>query len=629
MQETRDSSLLPKLAGATKHPSVGELASESETPRNSLAAGTIRILGQSRYELKEFVTKGGMGAVYRAWDHHLNRQVAVKCLLDVTREGSKNLASQEARTLASLAHPNILRVYDILIEDEQVWIVSEWVEGLCLAEILITHNRLPEPIVIAVMAQVFSALGATHSSNVFHRDIKPANIMVGKNGQITLIDFGVAYSPGFSTGETLVGSLRYTDPRILEGSAPDSRSDLFSAAMMQMELMTGEKVLPDLAPLPLYRHISKNLVGRLAGLGDGCYPPLTNLITRLTLPSTKIPAEASISALEASKVLTEMLRQFTDMTPEALLTSYLASEKPVIDSVCTQMVSFARETLARSDITTREKADWISFVSVATETRSTQLSKNALSSDVTQNPFWSMAKKLPAINLKAVRRHKWAEVWLALVVISLAFAVRYFNNVTPTVHSGSQATAIISSDSLGDDSAKSTLRPRGANSDLGSVANDTMPVNSAAVAPKSSEVAVLAATFPIHIVANAWANISVNGRELGQIPSAKPFLLTAGIHKIHAESPFVEPLDTTIEVGTGKSEKIQLTLKAKLAPRVIKLATPGQLFVDGVDYGVVESKALTLTYGKHEIIIKRGNQVIRPPAVTVSPETPAEIRVEQ
>src|SRR5690606_36471385 len=94
------------------------------------------------------------------------------------------------------------------------------------------------------------------------------------------IDFGVAFAPGASTGATLAGSLRYADPRILEGEPPDALSDMFSAALLQIELMTGETVMPDLAPLPLYRHMKKNLGARLGALLDGGYPPLVALARR-------------------------------------------------------------------------------------------------------------------------------------------------------------------------------------------------------------------------------------------------------------------------------------------------------------------------------------------------------------
>jgi serine/threonine protein kinase len=131
-------------------------------------------LANGRYELCEFVSKGGMGAVYRARDVQLGRWVAVKCLLDVTRETSRELAAKEARTLASLNHRNIMRVFDILQSGDQVWIVSEWLEGKSLAQL---PMPLPPAAVLAIMAQVYDALASAHAAQVIHRDVKPANII--------------------------------------------------------------------------------------------------------------------------------------------------------------------------------------------------------------------------------------------------------------------------------------------------------------------------------------------------------------------------------------------------------------------------------------------------------------------
>src|SRR5687768_3385285 len=99
-----------------------------------------------------------------------------------------------------------MRVFDILSVGDQVWIVSEWLEGKCLAQLPLP---LPPACVLAIMAQVYDALAAAHTAQVVHRDIKPSNVMIGNDGRVTLIDFGVAYAPGSSTGETLAGSLRY------------------------------------------------------------------------------------------------------------------------------------------------------------------------------------------------------------------------------------------------------------------------------------------------------------------------------------------------------------------------------------------------------------------------------------
>lgn len=576
----------------------------------------ILIQGQSRYELREFVGKGGMGAVYRAWDHHLNRQVAVKCLLDVDREEAQKLASQEARTLAGLSHPNILRVYDILTGGNQVWIVSEWLDGKCLGEILAANGQIPAPVAVAIMAQVFSALDAAHSNHIFHRDIKPANVMLGLNGQVTIIDFGVAYSPGFSTGETLVGSLRYTDPRLLEGTIPDARSDLFAASLMMLELLTGERVLPDLAPLPLYRHISKNLPSRLVSLSDGIYPPIASLLANLVLPSIAGQSATAGSAGDASRILQDLLRTVTDQPYDKILAEYLSNNTTTVLDASRKMLAHAHEMVSQPALSAREKASWLSYIAVESE-RSQEgppFSTPGVASNSDTTFLRSMAKKIPARQtLAAVRRHKWAELWLLVVGVILFVALKNLRNTTPAIpeetrqHFANESDIVIG-----------PLEPQAARGGLTPTVPESGPTEKPVIK-----------THPITIVANAWADVSIDGLQIGKLPSAKPFQIPAGKHKLRVESPYVEALEIDILVGPNHPDKIPLKLKPKLAPRVITLTKPGQLFVDGISYGVVESKALTLTYGSHEVVIKRGNQVIRPAPLVIGPETPAEIKVEE
>src|SRR5690606_1532724 len=104
---------------------------------------------------------------------------------------------------------------------------------------------------------------------IVHRDIKPANLILTPQGQIKLIDFGVAYRPMHSTGETLAGSLNYCDPRILAGTPASTTSDLYSAAVLMVELMSGKSMWPSLAPLPLYRLVTSTMPQRLAELTLG------------------------------------------------------------------------------------------------------------------------------------------------------------------------------------------------------------------------------------------------------------------------------------------------------------------------------------------------------------------------
>jgi serine/threonine protein kinase len=154
------------------------------------------VLGD-RYRLDEFVASGGMGQVFRATDKTLNRTVAVKVLLPgLTSDaefGSRFRA--EARIMASIGHKGVVGVYDYGETPEgTMFLVMAFVEGRPLGERITREGGLSAEETMAIVAQAADALHAAHSNGIIHRDVKPNNLLVGGNGAVTLVDFGVARS---------------------------------------------------------------------------------------------------------------------------------------------------------------------------------------------------------------------------------------------------------------------------------------------------------------------------------------------------------------------------------------------------------------------------------------------------
>jgi serine/threonine protein kinase len=613
-------------------------------------------LAKGRYELREFISKGGMGAVYRAWDVELGRWVAVKCLLDVGRKGSRELALKEAKALASVSHPNIMRIYDILNVDDrrsgsasasalegddagQIWIVTEWLEGRCLTQL---PTPLPPTCVLAIMAQIYDALAAAHAAQIIHRDIKPSNVMISDSGRISIIDFGVAFAPGLSTGETVVGSLRYADPRILEGRQPDVNSDLFSAALMQIELMTGETVLPDLAPLPLYRHVRRNLQGRIDLLLDGTYPPLAAIARRhtgemleaLNNPSKQSNLSSSFSAShsaarEAALIAQDQLRKLTNKTADQYLSSKFYQSDLKDFEASKIMATETAAAISSSLLTPRQKAAWVAF-----QTHEQQFYIKAQILDASQS-VTSMEKG-----------HKEEKEEEEVSEFKIASKKRTFSHPLPMIITIFSSTLIILSLLLWmkltaqerlDVSTNPFTSAATENNQIGPteqlVATD---VAAAALPPEilqkeASTIPIVnvsaAQSIPVYIAANAWANVTIDGREIGRLPQAAPFHLEPGSHKLRLENPIVEPLEVVIDVKASAANRLKFTLNPKTTPRVIKLSKPGRLYVDGVDHGVVTTKALPLTYGTHEIWIKRDDKIIKLENIPVGPDSPLEISV--
>jgi serine/threonine-protein kinase len=217
-------------------------------------------------ELHEELGRGGMGAVFKARHLRLNRFVAVKFLPeDLAKQPEfQTRFEREARALGLLNHPNIVAVHDFGREDQQSYLVMEYVEGGSLAK------RIPMPIdrAVATAIQICDALEYAHEHGVVHRDIKPENILVDNAGHVKVSDFGLAriVLPGakgwtVTTPDVTVGTPHFMAPEAISGAAPDPRMDIYSLGVLLYELVMGKLPLGDFAPPPrqLERIIRKAL----------------------------------------------------------------------------------------------------------------------------------------------------------------------------------------------------------------------------------------------------------------------------------------------------------------------------------------------------------------------------------
>jgi len=199
-----------------------------------------------RYEMQRLLGEGGQKLVYLARDPRLNRSVVV-ALLKTENLDDDNVARlwREAQTMAQLGnHPNIVTVFDVGEEQGWPYLVSEYVEGGSLEELLKTcpQNRLPLEEAVSVAQQVCQALVYAHERGFVHRDLKPSNVWLTKNGQAKLGDFGLAVGlkvPKITVAGTIVGTVVYMSPEQASGGQVEPRSDLYSLGVMMYEMVTG------------------------------------------------------------------------------------------------------------------------------------------------------------------------------------------------------------------------------------------------------------------------------------------------------------------------------------------------------------------------------------------------------
>jgi eukaryotic-like serine/threonine-protein kinase len=230
-----------------------------------------RLLG-GRYELDGVVGRGGMAEVYRARDIRLDRVVAVKTLReDLARDQTFQARfRREAQSAASLNHPSIVAVYDTGEDNHGSatvpYIVMEYVDGRTVRDLMRADRRLLPERALEITDGVLRALDYSHRNGIVHRDIKPANVMVTRNGDIKVMDFGIARAVSdaqatMTQTAQVIGTAQYLSPEQARGERVDARSDLYSTGCLLYELLTGRPPFTGDSPVAIaYQHVTENPV---------------------------------------------------------------------------------------------------------------------------------------------------------------------------------------------------------------------------------------------------------------------------------------------------------------------------------------------------------------------------------
>lgn len=198
-----------------------------------------------RYQIIKSIGEGGMANVYLAYDTILDRNVAVKVLRGDLSSDEKFVRrfQREALSASSLSHPNIVEVYDVGEDNNQYYIVMEYIEGKQLKDVLRKRGKLTITEVIDIMQQIADGLSVAHDSYIIHRDIKPQNIMILENGLVKITDFGIAMamnSTQLTQTNSVMGSVHYLPPEQANGSGSTLKSDIYSMGILMYELLTGK-----------------------------------------------------------------------------------------------------------------------------------------------------------------------------------------------------------------------------------------------------------------------------------------------------------------------------------------------------------------------------------------------------
>ncbi len=215
-----------------------------------------------RYRLDEPIAGGGMGDVWRGTDLALGRVVAVKALRPAlaVEPGFDARFRAEARTMAALAHPNVVNVYDYGQSHEVAYLVMGYVEGHSLADIIAAEGRLPVDRTLPILAQAAEALHAAHERGIVHRDVKPANLLVRPDGTVVLVDFGVArasLATTAATGQAVLGTALYMAPEQASGQSVGPAADVYALGAVAYHCLAGHPPFDGQSPLGIaLRHVT-------------------------------------------------------------------------------------------------------------------------------------------------------------------------------------------------------------------------------------------------------------------------------------------------------------------------------------------------------------------------------------
>ncbi len=198
-----------------------------------------------RYEIIRSIGEGGMANVYLAYDTILNRNVAVKLLRGDLANDEKFVKrfQREAIAASSLNHPNIVEMYDVGVDEENYFIVMEYIDGITLKSLIKKRGALTVRETIDIMLQITSAIACAHDSYIIHRDIKPQNVMILDDGVAKITDFGIAMAmkaTELTQTNTVMGSVHYLPPEQANGKGSTVKSDIYSLGIMMYEMLIGK-----------------------------------------------------------------------------------------------------------------------------------------------------------------------------------------------------------------------------------------------------------------------------------------------------------------------------------------------------------------------------------------------------
>ncbi|MFG2623696.1 Stk1 family PASTA domain-containing Ser/Thr kinase [Streptomyces sp. NPDC048473] len=285
-----------------------------------------------RYRVDARIAVGGMATVYRAVDTRLDRVLALKVMHPALATDASFVERfiREAKSVARLAHPNVVAVFDQGAQGSYVYLAMEYVAGCTLRDVLRERGALQPRAALDILEPVLAALGAAHRAGFVHRDMKPENVLIGDDGRVKVADFGLVRAVGAVTDTTgsVLGTVSYLAPEQIENGTADTRTDVYACGVVLYEMLTGSK--PHAGDTPaqvIYQHLNEDVPAPSAAV-PGLPVGLDDLVASATARNPEVRPFDAVALLaetrEARSGLTDA--QLDAVPPQALAEAHDATE---------------------------------------------------------------------------------------------------------------------------------------------------------------------------------------------------------------------------------------------------------------------------------------------------------------
>ncbi|MFH8392950.1 Stk1 family PASTA domain-containing Ser/Thr kinase [Streptomyces sp. NPDC018036] len=254
-----------------------------------------------RYRVEARIAVGGMATVYRALDTRLDRVLALKVMHPTLAADATFVERfiREAKSVARLAHPNVVQVFDQGADGSYVYLAMEYIAGCTLRDVLRERGALQPRAALDILEPVLAALGAAHRAGFVHRDMKPENVLIGDDGRVKVADFGLvrAVDTVTSTTGTVLGTVSYLAPEQIEHGTADTRVDVYACGVVLYEMLTGAKPhTADSAAQVLYQHLHEDVPPPSAVVPGLAYA-LDELVTAATARNPELRPTDAVALL--------------------------------------------------------------------------------------------------------------------------------------------------------------------------------------------------------------------------------------------------------------------------------------------------------------------------------------------